>query len=71
MSNCKCQTVKIYDGEHRCMKCFEQFEPARRLKAIQKGIVALVQQEKDDYAPNEPPHHINEFLEALEEVMDE
>jgi hypothetical protein len=27
MSDCKCQSVKIYDGKHRCMKCFKEFMP--------------------------------------------
>lgn len=27
MSDCKCESVKIYDGEHRCMKCYKRFAP--------------------------------------------
>ena len=27
MSDCKCESVKIYDGEHRCMKCYRRFAP--------------------------------------------
>lgn len=29
MSECKCESVKIYDGEHRCMKCYKLFVPYR------------------------------------------
>lgn len=25
--NCKCETVKKYDGEHRCMTCYRRFYP--------------------------------------------
>ena len=25
MKDCECEVVKIYDGEHRCMICFEKF----------------------------------------------
>jgi len=25
MSDCKCEAVKIYDGQHRCMKCYKEF----------------------------------------------
>lgn len=27
--SCKCRNVKLYDGEHRCMECFAEFEPKR------------------------------------------
>ena len=27
---CKCETVSIYDGEHRCMVCYRIFKPMER-----------------------------------------
>lgn len=31
---CKCENIKLYDGEHRCMECFEEYVPEAQLEKI-------------------------------------
>ena len=68
MSDCKHRNIKLYDEGHRCMECFEEFTPMAQVDAIQKAIAELILEEFNDYAPEQPPIGICEFIEALKEV---
>ena len=71
MSECKHGNVKIYDGKHRCMQCFETFVHIDKLDGLKQSIAELILEEFNDYAPDEPPVQIGEFIEALKEVVND
>ena len=80
MSECKHEHVTLYaDDEfnhligsgHRCIECFEEFTPMAQVDAIKKSIAELILEEFNLYAPDEPPIQINEFIEALKEVVND
>ena len=76
MSKCKCRNISYYDKEgHRCIQCFEQFVKKSELDDamamivyIREEIASMIQDEFDNYAPDEPPVERQEFLEALKEA---
>ena len=76
--SCKHRNIKLYDEGHRCMECFDEFVPKWQLNAsrselnhLRSEVASLIQEEFDNYAPDNPPIEKNEFLEALEEVCSE
>ena len=70
MSECKCSSIKIYDGEHRCMKCFKQYVPIAQLDYIRSEVASILKDEYDNYAPDSPPISLDQFMDALKEVVD-
>ena len=74
MSDCKHRNIKLYEEGHRCMECFDEFVPVihkQSLDYIRSEIASLIQEEFDNYAPDNPPISEQEFMEALEEVCRE
>ena len=73
--SCKHSNVKIYDGKHRCMQCFDTFVHLDELEKavgmivyIRQEIASMIQDEFDLYAPDQPPVGRQEFMDALKEV---
>ena len=38
MSDCKCENVSIYDGEHRCKECFSLFEKVNQTQPVAENM---------------------------------
>ena len=68
---CKHDHVTLYDEGHRCVKCFAEFTPMAQVDAIKKSIAELILEEFNDYAPEQPPITICEFIEALKEIAND
>ena len=71
MSKCLCENISLYEEGHRCVQCFEPYQPTRMLDSIQTQVAELIKEEFDNYAPCEPPMGICEFIAALKEVVNE
>ncbi len=39
MTNCKCETISIYDGHHRCKRCFRRFYSFEQVIKIHQRIL--------------------------------
>ena len=71
MSECKHDHVTLYDEGHRCIECFETFVHIDELDGLKQSIAELILQEFNEYAPEQPPIQIGEFIEAVQEVVND
>lgn len=78
MSECKHSNVKVYDGEHRCMKCFVRFVPkyqlneaTSQLNYIRSELASMLKDEYDNYAPDSPPISLDQFMDTLKELVND
>ena len=76
--SCKHRNIKLYDEGHRCMECFTEYVPKYQLNEaksqlnyVRSEIASLIQEEFNDYAPDQPPVQIGDFMDALQEVCSE
>jgi len=73
--SCSCGNVSLYEEGHRCIECFNEFVPKYQLNEaksqlnyIRTEISTLILEHFNDYAPDEPPVVLSDFMDALEEV---